>query len=256
MARPMAYQDSTGHSTVDLSDFLLLTNKSVTLNANFKGADHDEDSDPVEGWIATPPRPGGADDQESISTLDPLLSMLTGSPSLPLPMPPENSQADSLPHADVDVPVTSASIPGLLQRRRSSTPSLTQASTSKKHPWSCKPDSKTAMPLTNSPDLAHGRDQFGIRAMMAQLPTKAERAESDMEAYLTQERMTDRITETMSSIITSNRALEMANTRELALSENQVKTRIARSAMVVDLIRAGQTPEEARMIAHQELPDP
>lgn len=80
------------------------------------------------------------------------------------------------------------------------------------------------MLLTNSPDLTPGRDQFRIQAMIAQLPTKEERAESDRQLYLTQERMTCKITETMSSIITANRALELAHTRELAFGENQVKT--------------------------------
>lgn len=151
---------------------------------------------------------------------------------------------------------TSPSFYGLpsIPRRRSITPSLSQPSVKRQSP-SSKLDRKTTSLVSDSPDNGSSRDVFRIKSMIGQLPTKEELAESEKQAAMTQEQITSSITEAMSKIISTNRAMELASKRELALEEIQSKTHIARSAMVVDLIRAGQTPEQARIIAHQELPD-
>lgn len=55
----------------------------------------------------------------------------------------------------------------------------------------------------------------------------------------------------MSNIFTSNRALELATKEEL-----QYKTRLARSDMVVELIRAGTSIKDARKIAREKFLTP
>lgn len=53
------------------------------------------------------------------------------------------------------------------------------------------------------------------------------------------------MTDTMLTILTSNRALELATKQEIAIQELQHKTGLARSNMVVELIRAGTSIAEA-----------
>lgn len=127
MARPMAYQDSIDHSTLDLSDFVPLTQPVGTLkDSTVEDSEQDDDSEPYKGWIQTPPRPLGVDDQESKSTLDPLLTMRLGSPSSSLSMPANPSQADALlaatkrglPHTDHEASVGSMSLPASNRRCR------------------------------------------------------------------------------------------------------------------------------------------
>lgn len=90
---------------------------------------------------------------------------------------------------------------------------------------------------------------------MSQMPTREERADSQNQVVMAQERMTNMMTEAMTSIITTNRAIEISAKKELALQELQYKNRLARGNMVVQLIQAGRTPEEARLIAREEFPD-
>lgn len=60
---------------------------------------------------------------------------------------------------------------------------------------------------------------------------------------LPQEQMTDKMTEAM---ITSNRAMEIAAKKELALEETQYNTHLAQGNIVFDLIHAERSPEAAQ----------
>lgn len=101
---------------------------------------------------------------------------------------------------------------------------------------------------------------------MSQMATKEERAETHQLAIRAQENMTNKMTEAMTSMISANISMEIAAKKELAAEEIaakkelaaeelRYKTRLTRGNMVVDLIRAGRNPEEARAIAREEFPD-
>lgn len=114
--------------------------------------------------------------------------------------------------------------------------------------------------------MATGRDGLGLKALMSQMSTKEERAESHQQVIRAQEHMTNKMTEAMTTMISTNMSMEIAAKKELAAEELaakkelaaddlRYKTRLARGNMVVDLIRAGTSAEEARAIAREEFPD-
>lgn len=113
---------------------------------------------------------------------------------------------------------------------------------------------KTLVPF-DSPGIPATHDGFGLKALMIQMNTKEERAESQNQVISAQEGMTHQMTKAMTNIISSNRSMEIAAKKEMAAEELKYKTRLARANMVVDLIKAGQLPEDARTIAREELPD-
>lgn len=141
--------------------------------------------------------------------------------------------------------------------RRSITPSSSQSARKRprRGPNLEKKASSSSLQLGTSENASPSRDALGLKGLMGQMPTREECAESHQQVLIAQERMTSQMTEAMSNIILSNRAMEIAAKKEIAIEEFQYKTRLARGNMVVDLIRAGRSPEEARAIAHKEFPD-
>lgn len=232
MARPMRSQDTLAHSRLDMADFTPNqpppSQQESTMDPN--------DSDPYEGWQATPPRHADADhedqDLEAAHILDPALKEVQVSAS-------ETSLEESARPAP---------------RRRSSTPSGSQSSRKRQKNLS-RSDKKSSDHPFDDPSQANARDTLGLKALMSQMPTREERADSQNQVVMAQERMTNMMTEAMTSIITTNRAIEISAKKELALQELQYKNRLARGNMVVQLIQAGRTPEEARLIAREEFPD-
>lgn len=81
--------------------------------------------------------------------------------------------------------------------------------------------------MFDSPNQASPRDGLGLKALMSQMPTKEERAESQRQVVVAQEWMTATMTEEMSNVITSNHAMEMTAKKELASEEMLYKTRLA-----------------------------
>lgn len=120
--------------------------------------------------------------------------------------------------------------------------------------------------IFDPPDHGPVRDGLGLKTLMSQMATKEERAESQQLVIRAQENMTNKMTEAMTNMISTNMSMEIAAKKELAAEEiaakkqlaadeMRYKTRLARGNMVVDLIRAGRNPEEARAIAREEFPD-
>lgn len=248
MARPMYYQDNMGLSNKDKGHGLP---RDLGLTNNLNSQTHVlEPSEAISGSPLFDLRPN---DNDNIGALDPLLRSFNASPlTTPLDL------QDDVEHSITDPLIDTSTSPSFDilpsgSRRRSSTPSISKSS--KRQLLASKVDRKPASLVADSPDHGSSRDIFGLKSMMGQLPTKEEHAEAKKNAAMTQERMTSRITEAMSNIISLNRAMDLASKREMALDELQSQTRIARSAIVVDLIKSGQTPEQARIIAHEELPD-
>lgn len=93
-----------------------------------------------------------------------------------------------------------------------------------------------------------GCNTFGLKSMLQFMPTKQERV-------LAQERITNKMTDMMSNILKRNGSLELVTKKEIVIKELQHKKLLARSDMVVELIRAGTSTAEAHVIAHAEFPD-
>ena len=239
MARPMESQDSLAMKELDID--LFTPNQSAQ---DAPGA-IEEESDAFPGWFPTPPKNRDPEAQEeSERWLDPNLKSSRASPA-------DSSWED-----------VSTSLP----RRRSSTPSLSQTSRKRQRSAACN-EKKKALGGLDSPDIPPGRDGLGLKALMSQMSTKEERAECHQQVIRAQESMTEKMTEAMTNMISSNMSMEIAAKRELAAEEIaakkelaaddiKYKLRLARGNMVVDLIRAGSSPDEARSIAREEFPDP
>lgn len=230
MARPMGSQDTLGNHELDMGAF---TPKQPSQESPIY---HENDSDAFEGWNPTPPRDLADPEDVDVSheVADRSLRALLGSPT--------KGAIEEVNHSQT--------------LRRSITPSPSQSQSPRKRRRSgVNVEKKNSSGALDSPDYGVSRDGFGLKSLLSQIPTKEERAESQKEVVLAQERMTNHMTEAMSNIITSNRAMEIAAKKELAAKELQYKTRLARGNMVVELIRAGRSPEEARSIAQEEFPE-
>lgn len=225
MARPMAYQDSFAQKSFDPADLACQPLLSVNPDDQ-EQADRNEDSDVYEGWIPTPPRPVDHNDPKDKSTIDPLLTSMLASPVTPyLHLSHDGGSNPTLiwtngnTSVDQEVDISSSTNCGAYtSRRRSSTPSTSH--TSLKRPRvTLKSERKASLFVNDSPELGNGRDMFGFKALIGQMPTKQEREESDEKASISQERLTSRITEQVTNVISANGALDIANKRELALEE-------------------------------------
>lgn len=228
MARPMGSQDSLAIKELDID---LFTPNQATQESQ---VGNDDDSEVFDGWHPTPPRnPDPENQEDSDRWLDPNLKSSRASPA-------DSSWED-----------VSTSLPW----RQSITPSLSQSSRKLQRPAAGN-DKKKGIVSLDSPDIAPGRDAFGLKALMSQMSTKEERAESHQQVIRAQEQMTNKMTEAMTNMISTNISMEIATKKELASDEIaakkemaaddlRYKTRLARGNMVVDLIRAGRSPEEA-----------
>lgn len=286
MARPMFASGTGGDTAPDLIEFLPLPNTS-TQDLESRGFPDDE-TEPYAGWerTPTPPRAFDAGEGDLQASLDPSLASLRASPSLtPRELGGSGSTSSDTNVAQTlnrDQPDISPRADMLLKRPESraqdSTPLVGQTSNKRRRVTS-KSDRNVVGLSLDSPDNGPSRDKdvFGIKSIISQLPSKEERARVQLEASQAQESITTKITETMSNILTSNRELELAAKKEMAnedrearnrlaleereaksrlvLEEMRAKNRMARGSMIVDLIRAGRSPEEARLMAHEELPD-
>lgn len=218
MARPMGSQDSLKIINLDMEAF---TPNQATKNSQVFDGD---DSDVYEGWNPTPPKGQDREEKDESDTwLDPNLKSTRA-----IPAPAKRSWEE---------PSTSQ------PRRRSITPSVLQPGR-KRQPSGVLNDQKKALVSYESPDTPTARDGLGLRFLMSQMTTKEERAESHKEVIQAQEQMANQMTDAMTNIISSNRSEEL-----------KYKTQVARANMVVDLIHAGQSPESARTITREELPD-
>ncbi|KAH9808412.1 hypothetical protein DFH28DRAFT_1069837 [Melampsora americana] len=96
---------------------------------------------------------------------------------------------------------------------------------------------------------------FNINNLASCLPTKEEREASEIRAALTQQNISLNVTAAMSQMITSTRANELATKQSIALAEMNVKLRLARSNLTLELLRGGMDPQSAEAFALRQLPD-
>lgn len=197
MARPMRAQETLGPKTIEMSDFVP------------PAAAHDEDLynvndlDAIEGWHATPPPQGPEVAELDIGdhVLDPNLKELG------------LSQVDDL--VDRPPPLPNAKI-------RSVTPCASQPQP-KRRRSSAKLEKSSSTLSLDSPDPTQGRDVFGLKAMLGNIPTKNDRVVAQQELVLAQERITTKMTDKMCDVLLSNRALEMETKKELARDDLEAK---------------------------------
>ncbi|KAH9807852.1 hypothetical protein DFH28DRAFT_861400, partial [Melampsora americana] len=116
---------------------------------------------------------------------------------------------------------------------------------------------KTPLTLHDSP-----KDPLGLGSLVDRIPTKEDRDERERLAAQTQEHMATNITSAISQILTTNRTNELATKEKIArndlhlkIEEMNLKNRLARSQMVMDLIRGNMAPSEAEAMALRQLPD-
>jgi hypothetical protein len=96
---------------------------------------------------------------------------------------------------------------------------------------------------------------FNINTLANRLPTQEEREASEKRAALTQQNISLNLTNAMSQMITSNQANELATKQSIALAEMNVKLRLARSNLIMELLRGGMDPQAAEAFALRQLPD-
>lgn len=192
------------------------------------------DEEAFEGWIPTPPRQVDEDDVDvsASQVLDPVLKDVQVSPS--------DTSLEAITHS--------------ASHQQSMTPSSSQ-SPCKRARNSSKSERLSSGHLFEDATQSSHQDLLGLKSLMSQIPTREEHTEAQNQVVMAQEQMTKTMTDAMTSMITANRAVEIAAKKELALEELQYKNRLARGNMVFELIRAGRTPKEARMIAREEFPD-
>ncbi|KAH9815757.1 hypothetical protein DFH28DRAFT_927665 [Melampsora americana] len=112
----------------------------------------------------------------------------------------------------------------------------------------------------NSRDFSTGskespQNTLDLFAAMNRLPTKQDLEESESRALKTQEQISSNFSKDMCKMMTTNRATELATRESIAVSKMNVEIRIARSKMVVDLIRGNMDPTAAEALALRSLPD-
>ncbi|EGF99882.1 uncharacterized protein MELLADRAFT_57742 [Melampsora larici-populina 98AG31] len=98
-------------------------------------------------------------------------------------------------------------------------------------------------------------DTLGIKSIINCISTKEERIESEERAARTQENLTIKLANSMSTMITTNREKELAMKKSIAFEEMNTKRALARSQMIVDLIGKGMDPTAAEQMALRHLPD-
>ncbi|KAH9808117.1 hypothetical protein DFH28DRAFT_1197995 [Melampsora americana] len=99
------------------------------------------------------------------------------------------------------------------------------------------------------------RDSLDFASILGCIPTKEDREESETRVARTQETISSNFAKEMSHMMTTNRAAELASKENIAISKMNVELRIARSKMVVDLIRGNVDPTVAEAVALRSLPD-
>lgn len=218
MARAIGTQDTLANNDLDITLFTPTQPSQESLDI------HNEEV--IEGWFPTPPKNNHA--TEDGHALDPSLRLMRASPS------DSSFEGQTQSHPT----------------RRSPTPSSSQSPRKRQRAIKKKPSLAFDSPESSTPC-----DALGLKSLLSQMPTKEERAESQKQVVLAHERMTQSITEAMTNIITNNRAMDITAQKETAALEMQYKNRVARGNLVVELICAGQSPEQARTIAREEFPD-
>ncbi|KAH9811432.1 hypothetical protein DFH28DRAFT_1130994 [Melampsora americana] len=78
---------------------------------------------------------------------------------------------------------------------------------------------------------------------------------SELCAARSQETITSNFAKEMSHMMTTNQAAELVSKENIAISKMNVELRIARSKMVIDLIRGNVDPTTAEAVALRSLPD-
>lgn len=166
------------------------------------------DSDPYEGWIPTPPSPLGDDDNDLEVTadcvLDPMFKDFLVSPC--------ESSLDEISR--------------LAPRRCSVTPLASQPACKQQRSAETAKKKSSSHPF-ESPDSAGTQEGLGPKSLMSHMPTKEKNAESQNQLVFAQEQMTYKMTEAMTKMITSNQNMEISEKKELALEGLKYKTRLA-----------------------------
>ncbi|KAH9808797.1 hypothetical protein DFH28DRAFT_1226305 [Melampsora americana] len=99
------------------------------------------------------------------------------------------------------------------------------------------------------------QNSLDIFSALNRLPSKQDIEDSETRALRSQETMASSFSQALSNMMTTNRATEMATKENIAISKMNVEIRIARSKMVVDLIRGNMDPAAAEALALRSLPD-
>lgn len=236
MARRMFAQDTVGSGGLDMAKFIPLTH-ILTQDCEALGNQSD-DPDTIPGSNPMPPPIILDDDEQSQSSLDPILRSLLASPltepcdvCLPVLHADNVLQRGKSEVSDgsSQSPASSFSAP----RSRASTPTIHHPA-NKRQRHSNQLNQKAKLLPNYSPDTS--RDLIGIKSMISQLPSKEEGEEAQLDTSQAQKQITTKITDTMPNIITSNRALELTTKKEIVLEEIQEKNCMAQGSMIVDLI--------------------
>lgn len=236
MARPMRFQETLGNDEINILHFV------PAQGSQDQELDNANNSDAIADWYPTPPRTM-PDLEEGQAALEPSLKDVD-----------LRAKEDSLGQSGLNPSKHCSITPSSYQPQR------------KQQLSSGKSENANTSLVFESPDHSSPRDAFGLKSMMSQIPSKQERAVAQQELVSAQEQMTTKMTDMMSNIVTSNRALELASKKEIASEELKHKSQLAskvlqhnnclaRGNMVVNLIRAGTSPADTQSITHAEFPD-
>ncbi|KAH9808360.1 hypothetical protein DFH28DRAFT_910179 [Melampsora americana] len=110
------------------------------------------------------------------------------------------------------------------------------------------------------------RDTLNLRQLVSDyLPTKAEREAATHSTAETQAKMTESVSNAIAEM-SANRGKEIEARKDMALAEMrqkkelylldiQVQNQKARSAFILELVKAGVTPAAAEELAMKQMPD-
>lgn len=96
---------------------------------------------------------------------------------------------------------------------------------------------------------------LGLRSLLGHIPTREDPAAAEVRAAESQTNMTSQLTQAMSSMITTNKALELASREKIAYEEMNVTLRKARGQMIVDLVHANVDIKTEEAMANEQMPD-
>lgn len=96
---------------------------------------------------------------------------------------------------------------------------------------------------------------LGLRSLLGHIPTREDPAAAEVRAAKSQTNITSQLTQAMSSMITTNKALELASREKIAYEEMNVTLRKARGQMIVDLVHANVDIKTEEAMANEQMPD-
>lgn len=96
---------------------------------------------------------------------------------------------------------------------------------------------------------------LGLRSLLGHIPTREDPAAAEVRAAESQTNITSQLTQAMSSMITTNKALELASREKIAYEEMNVTLRKARGQMIVDLVHANVDIKTEEAMANEQMPD-